>query len=74
MIQIYSPTNTNYDKNGDMTLMPSEATVHPILNGAWEASLSHPLDAEGRWKYIVDEAVVKMPSFNGDQLFRVKKK
>lgn len=74
MIQIYSPANTNYDKNGDMTLIPSEATVHPILNGAWEASLSHPLDAEGRWKYIVDEAVVKMPSFNGDQLFRVKKK
>ena len=74
MIQIYSPTNTNYDTNGDMTLMPSEATVHPILNGAWEASLSHPLDAEGRWKYIVDEAVVKMPSFNGDQLFRIKKK
>lgn len=74
MIQIYSPTNTNYDKNGDMTLIPSEATVHPILNGAWEASLSHPLDAEGRWKYIVDEAVVKMPSFNGDQLFRIKKK
>ena len=74
MIQIYSPTNTNYEKNGDMTLMPSEATVHPILNGAWEATLFHPLDAEGRWKYIVDEAVVKMPSFNGDQLFRVKKK
>ena len=74
MIQIYSPTNTNYDKNGDMTLIPSEATVHPILNGAWEAALTHPLDAEGRWKYIVDEAVVKMPSFNGDQLFRIKKK
>ena len=74
MIQIYSPTNTSYEKNGNMTLMPSEATVHPILNGAWEASLSHPLDAEGRWKYIVDEAVVKMPSFNGDQLFRIKKK
>ncbi len=74
MIQVYSPTNTNYDANGDMTLMPSEATVHPILNGAWEASLSHPLDAEGRWKYIVDEAVVKMPSFNGNQLFRIKKK
>lgn len=74
MIQIYGPTNTNYEKNGDMTLIPSEATVHPILNGAWEASLSHPLDAEGRWKYIVDEAVVKMPSFNGDQLFRIKKK
>ena len=72
MIQLYSPDNTDYEHNGNITLRPSSATVHPILNGAWEASLSHPLDAEGRWKYIVEEAVVKMPSFNGDQLFRIK--
>ena len=72
MIQLYSPDNTDYKHNGNITLRPSSATVHPILNGAWEASLSHPLDAEGRWKYIVEEAVVKMPSFNGDQLFRIK--
>lgn len=72
MIQLYSLTNNNYEKNGDMTLFPTEATVHPILNGSWEAELTHPIDGEGRWKYIVEEAVVKMPSFNGDQLFRIK--
>ena len=71
MIQIYSVNNTNYEKNGD-ALLPSSAPVHVILNGAWEAELTHPLDKEGRWKYITEEAVVKMPSFNGDQLFRVK--
>lgn len=71
MIQIYSANNTNYEKNGD-TLLPSSASVHVILNGAWEAELTHPLDKEGRWKNIVEEAVVKMPSFNGDQLFRIK--
>lgn len=71
MIQIYSVSNTNYEKNGD-TLLPSSASVHVILNGAWEAELTHPLDKEGRWKNIVEEAVVKMPSFNGDQLFRIK--
>ena len=27
MIQIYKPDNTNFDKNGDMTLMPSKAIV-----------------------------------------------
>ena len=32
----------------------------------------HPIDRDGRWKYITEEAVVKMPSFNGIQLFRVK--
>lgn len=71
MIQIYSVNNTNYEKNGD-TLLPSSASVHVILNGAWEAEFTHPLDKEGRWKKIVEEAVIKMPSFNGDQLFRIK--
>lgn len=74
MIQIYNPENTDFTKNGDMTLTPSKAIVHPILNGTWSAQISHPIDAEGRWKYITDEAVIKMPSFNGDQLFRIKQK
>lgn len=74
MIQIYSPGNTNFEKNGDMTLFPEEATVHPVLNGEWEANIFHPIDDEGRWTYIEEDAVVKMPSFNGDQLFRIRKK
>ena len=74
MIQIYNPDNTDYEKNGDMTLFPSSAIVHVILNGEWTATLEHPIDPEGRWKYIVDNTVVKMPSFNGEQLFRVKNK
>lgn len=72
MIQIYKPSNTDYEKNGDQTLLPVSASVHAILNGAWEAKITHPIDADGRWKYITEEAVIKMPSFNGDQLFRVK--
>lgn len=72
MIQIYSPTNTDYTHNGDQTLFPSAATVHVILNGSWTAELTHPIDADGRWKSIVKDAVVKMPSFNGDQLFRIE--
>lgn len=72
MIQIYKPSNTDYEKNGDQTLLPVSASVHAILNGAWEAEITHPIDADGRWKYITEEAVIKMPSFNGDQLFRVK--
>lgn len=74
MIQIYNPDNTDFEKNGDMPLLPSSATVHIVLNGAWEAELQHPIDSDGRWKYITEGAVVKMPSINGEQLFRVKKK
>ena len=74
MIQVYSPGNTNYKANGDMTLFPDEATVHPVLNQEWTAELHHIIDGEGRWKYIVEDAVIKMPSFNKSQLFRIKKK
>lgn len=74
MIQIYSPENKDYEHNGDMTLMPEEAEIHVILNGEWTATIEHPIDDEGRWKYIIDNAVVKMPSFNGEQLFRIQNK
>ena len=73
MIQVYSPGNEDFTKNGDCTLFPASAGVNAVLGGAWTATLIHPLDSEGRWRYLVEEAVVKMPSFNGDQLFRIQK-
>ena len=73
MIQIYTAENTDFDKNGDMTLLPSSAEIHVILNGSWEATLTHPIDSTGRWKYIEENAVIKMPSFLADeQLFRIR--
>lgn len=74
MIQIYNIENTNFDQNGDMPLFPSSASVHAVLNGIWEVTLEHPKDSEDRWKYIKEGAVVKMPSFNGEQLFRITHK
>ena len=75
MIQVYQSGNTDYVKNGDMTLLPTEANIHVILNSSWEATLEHPIDEEGRWKYSQEEAVVKLPSFyRKDQLWRIKQK
>ena len=74
MIQIYSPDNTNYQNNGDSVLFPEDARIRVVLNGAWSANIEHPIDEEGRWKYIEEDSVIKMPSFNGDQLFRIKNK
>lgn len=74
MIQIYNIENTNFDQNGDVSLFHSSASVHAVLNGIWEVTLEHPKDSEDRWKYIKEGAVVKMPSFNGEQLFRITHK
>ena len=43
MIQIYLPENTNYERNGDITLLPTVATVHVVLNGNWTVTLKHPI-------------------------------
>lgn len=73
MIQIYSPDNTDFEKNGDIVLTPSYCAINAELNGAWTVELEHPLDGEGRWKWIEETAVIKVPSFlSEDQLFRVK--
>lgn len=72
MIEAYRTDNTDYTKNGDMPLLPIEAKVNVKINGTWVLELEHPIDDEGRWKYLEEEAVIKCPSFNGDQLFRIK--
>ena len=73
MIQIYGPNNTDFDKNGDMVLMPTICTISAELNGAWTIELEHPLDEDERWKWIEETAVIKVPSFlTEEQLFRLK--
>lgn len=73
MIQLYSPGNTVFEKNGDIVLQPASMVLHCVLNGEWTAELVHPVDEEGRWTYIVQNAVVKCPSFMpDDQLYRIK--
>lgn len=73
MIQIYKKKNTNFSKNGDSPIFPSSAVVNAELNGVWTLELEHPIDDRGIWKFIEEETVIKVPSFNGNQLFRVRK-
>ena len=74
MIQIYSENNKNFSSNGDMPLLPEDASVSVELNGSWNLTMQHPIDQKGRWKYLEEGAVIKAPSFNGEQLFRIYKK
>ena len=71
MIQVYSEKNTNFSRNGDATLIPDEAPLSAELNGSWVLNLHHPIDKKERWKYLTENAVLKVSSFNGDQLFRI---
>ena len=73
MIQLYDAKNapitrTDYTMNGDVILTPTEAvydTNTRIL------TLEHPIDEDGRYKHLTESAVIKAPSYNGEQLFRI---
>lgn len=72
MIQAYLRSNTNYDMNGDTTLIPTACTLKAELNGTWSMDFEHPIDPEGRWKYIEEEGVISVDTFVGKaQLFRI---
>lgn len=71
MIHLYKPDNTNYDANGDIILLPYKCEETAGINRTWQIDLEHPIDDEGRWEYIVADAVIKCPSFNGVQLWRI---
>lgn len=74
MIQVYARGNENFDSNGDMTLLPTTCELSTEINGAWELTMSHPIDKEGRWEYLEEEAVISAPTFRDDhQLFRIDK-
>lgn len=74
MIQVYSPGNRKYEKNGNATLIPNAAEIQVKLNGEWELILEHPIDKWGKWAYIREEAVIKAPCFHGEQLFVIRSK
>ena len=74
MIQVYARGNENFDSNGDMTLLPTICELSTEINGAWELTMSHPIDKEGRWEYLEEEAVISAPTFQDEhQLFRIDK-
>lgn len=61
MIEIYNKSNRNFDYNGDMILKPSLCDLEVELNGIIEVTLEHPYDKEGRWKYIVEDNILRVP-------------
>ena len=68
MIEIYLKSNTNYDKNGDMTL---EATKCVYKDRENEVILEHFIDEDGRWKYIDFENVIAAEENGKKKLFRI---
>lgn len=73
MINIYESTETTFTHNGLATLQPSRCIVSEKLNGEYQLDLEHPIDAEGRWKHLAEDNLLRAPTPEGDDLFRIYK-
>ena len=75
MIEVYKSANTNYQKNGDITLTPLKCIFEWGLDGICQIELTHEYDDLGRWEYLVNDNVIAAPTpYSDKQLFRIYKR
>lgn len=57
-----------FDTHGLGILTPTKCLISEEFNGAYQLSLEHPIDLEGKWKNIKEENIIKAKG----QLFTIK--
>ena len=61
MICIYEKNTTDFTSNGLGSVLPTECTVTETLNGTWELTMKHPLDADGKWQRLQRGNIIRAP-------------
>ena len=61
MISLYDSDNTIFEGMGDCVLMPTSCKTHQIAGGGYTLTMVHPMDEWGKWRHIVEEAVIRAP-------------
>lgn len=70
MIQVYKPNNSDFTHNGDAVIFPEYAEFTSELNGVWSGNITVPVAEGSGYELVTEEAVIKMPAYNGEQLYR----
>lgn len=60
----------DFDNNGLAILDPTACEISEELNGAYELTLTHPIDGTGKWKHLLELNIIKARG----QLFRIYNK
>lgn len=66
---VHTPMN-EFEDNGLCILMPCKCEITEELNGSYDLTLEHPIDAEGRWRFLLEANIIKADG----QLFRIYSK
>ena len=65
-----STPQDGFDNNGLAILDPTVCEITEELNGAYELTLTHPIDDTGKWKHLLELNIIKARG----QLFRIYNK
>ena len=61
-ISVFAPMNLDrYNGNGLAVLTPTYGRGVSVGGGKCSITLRHPIDPEGRWAYLVPEAIIRAP-------------
>ena len=78
MINLFSKTASQFNTNGEATLMPIECFFSCAINGVWQLEMTLPYDAEERYKLIDYDKILKVSGIeavveqtSSYQLFRI---
>ena len=60
-ISVFAPDATQFNNNGLAILLPIEGRMRTVAGGACEITMRHPIDATGKWRFLVTGAIVRIP-------------
>ena len=60
-IFVYAPDSMDWTNNGLAALIPTSCEVTEEAGGEYELTMTHPCDPWGKWKYLVNEAIIRVP-------------
>ena len=67
-VHAFDTPQDGFNNHGIFILTPTRCPIVEQLNGKYELSMEHPIDAEGRWEYIRENNIIKA----GGQLFTIR--
>ena len=68
IISVYDSKTVDFDNNGLVVLSDCiSCIVEEEINGIYEATIEYPLDERGKWKYLLEDNIIKVDG----QLFRI---
>lgn len=69
-ISVFDSKETDFEHNGLRILCPLSCEITEELNGAYELTLTHPIDADNNWLFLNEFNIIKTQG----QLFRIYKR